>query len=61
MANIAQQRIQREFKEVVKSEEVANSGITLTLVGDDLTKLKVRTYLPTYLPTKFPNGLSLNF
>ena len=51
MANIAQQRIQREFKEVVKSEEVANSGITLTLVGDDLTKLKVRTYLPTYLPS----------
>ena len=42
MSNIAQQRIQREFKEVVKSEEVASSGITLDLVGDDLVHLKVK-------------------
>ena len=26
MANIAQQRIQREFREVVKSKEIAESG-----------------------------------
>ncbi len=26
-SNIAQQRIQREFREVVKSEEVAKSGV----------------------------------
>ena len=41
MSNIAQQRIQREFKEVIKSEEVASSGITLALIGDDLANLKV--------------------
>jgi ubiquitin-conjugating enzyme (huntingtin interacting protein 2) len=40
MSNIAQQRIQREFREVVKSEEVAKSGVQLTLVNDDLTELK---------------------
>jgi len=40
MSNIAQQRIQREFKEVVKSSEVAQSGVELHLVNDDLTELK---------------------
>jgi ubiquitin-conjugating enzyme (huntingtin interacting protein 2) len=40
MSNIAQQRIQREFREVVKSEEVAKSGVQLSLVNDDLTELK---------------------
>lgn len=39
MSNIAQQRIQREFREVVKSEEVAKSGVHLDLVADDLTEL----------------------
>ena len=32
MANIAQQRIQREFREVVKSKEIAESGVQLELV-----------------------------
>ena len=40
MSNIAQQRIQREFREVVKSEEVAKSGVQLSLVNDDLTELR---------------------
>eukprot|EP00096_Caligus_rogercresseyi_P014090 TRINITY_DN6621_c0_g1_i1.p1 TRINITY_DN6621_c0_g1~~TRINITY_DN6621_c0_g1_i1.p1 ORF type:complete len:201 (-),score=63.90 TRINITY_DN6621_c0_g1_i1:411-1013(-) len=39
MSNIAQQRIQREFREVVKSEEVTQSGVHLSLVNDDLTNL----------------------
>ena len=39
MSNIAHQRIQREFREVVKSEEVAKSGVQLTIVKDDLTEL----------------------
>ena len=39
MANIAQQRIQREFREVVKSKEIAESGVQLELVNDDLTEL----------------------
>jgi ubiquitin-conjugating enzyme (huntingtin interacting protein 2) len=38
-SNIANQRIQREFREVVKSEEVKNSGVQLSLVADDLTEL----------------------
>jgi len=38
-SNIAQQRIQREFREVIKSEEVAASGVQLELVNDDLTEL----------------------
>ena len=32
MSNIAQQRIQREFREVVKSKEIADSGVQLELV-----------------------------
>ena len=40
MSNIAQQRIQREFREVVKSDEVAKYGIQLSLVNDDLTELR---------------------
>jgi len=39
MSNIAQQRIQREFREVVKSREIAESGVQLELVTDDLTEL----------------------
>ncbi len=39
MADIAKQRIQREFKEVVKSEEVKQSGVQLELVDDNLTEL----------------------
>ncbi|XP_060064778.1 ubiquitin-conjugating enzyme E2-22 kDa-like [Ylistrum balloti] len=40
MANIATQRIQREFKEVVKSEEVAKCSIKVELVNDSYTELK---------------------
>jgi len=39
MSNIAQQRIQREFREVVRSKEIAESGVHLELVKDDLTEL----------------------
>merc|ERR1711973_309613 len=39
MANIARQRIQREFREGVKSKEIAESGVQLELVADDLTEL----------------------
>jgi len=39
MSNIAQQRIQREFREVVKSKEIAESGVQLELIRDDLTEL----------------------
>ncbi len=39
MSDIARQRIQREFREVLKSEEVAASGVHLSLTGDDLTEL----------------------
>jgi hypothetical protein len=32
MGDFAKQRIQREFREVIKIEEVAKSGVQLTLV-----------------------------
>ncbi|CAK1588543.1 unnamed protein product [Parnassius mnemosyne] len=40
MANIAAKRIKREFKEVMKSEEVAGGAIKLELVNDSWTELK---------------------
>lgn len=40
MANIAAQRIRREFKEVIKSEEVAKCAIKVELVNDSFTELK---------------------
>ncbi|CAH1389290.1 unnamed protein product [Nezara viridula] len=40
MANIAAQRIKREFKEVIKSEEVAKCAIRLELIGDSFTELR---------------------
>lgn len=40
MANIAAQRIKREFKEVIKSEEVAKCAIKVELVNDSYTELK---------------------
>uniref|UniRef100_A0A069DX27 E2 ubiquitin-conjugating enzyme n=1 Tax=Panstrongylus megistus TaxID=65343 RepID=A0A069DX27_9HEMI len=40
MANIAAQRIKREFKEVVKSEEVAKCAICVELVGDSYQELR---------------------
>ncbi|ESP04417.1 hypothetical protein LOTGIDRAFT_223907 [Lottia gigantea] len=39
MTNIAQARIKREFKEVVKSDEVAACNITLELVDDKYNEL----------------------
>ncbi|XP_039287126.1 ubiquitin-conjugating enzyme E2-22 kDa [Nilaparvata lugens] len=38
--NIAAQRIQREFKEVIKSDEVAKCAIRVELVNDNYTELK---------------------
>ncbi|ELU15540.1 hypothetical protein CAPTEDRAFT_150271 [Capitella teleta] len=40
MANIAVARIKREFKEVVKSEEVAKCHIKVELVDDSFTSLR---------------------
>ncbi|KAK7097168.1 ubiquitin-conjugating enzyme E2-22 kDa-like [Littorina saxatilis] len=40
MANIAEQRIRREFKEVVKSDEVAACNIRVELVNDTYTHLR---------------------
>ena len=39
MSDIAKQRVQREFREVVRSDEVKESGVELALVADDLTRL----------------------
>jgi len=40
MANIAVQRIKREFKEVVKSEEVARCHIKVELINESFTELR---------------------
>ncbi|KAF5292129.1 hypothetical protein FQA39_LY14084 [Lamprigera yunnana] len=40
MANIAAKRIKREFKEVIKSEEVAKCAIKVELIKDNYTELK---------------------
>ncbi|XP_049886257.1 ubiquitin-conjugating enzyme E2-22 kDa isoform X1 [Pectinophora gossypiella] len=40
MANIAAKRIKREFKEVIKSEEMAGGAIKLELVNDSFTELQ---------------------
>ncbi|XP_050301759.1 ubiquitin-conjugating enzyme E2-22 kDa isoform X2 [Anthonomus grandis grandis] len=40
MANIAAQRIKREFREVIKSEEVAKCAIKLELVDSNYTELR---------------------
>ncbi|CAI6346660.1 unnamed protein product [Macrosiphum euphorbiae] len=40
MNNIATQRIKREFKEVIKSEELAKCSIKVDLIGDSYTELK---------------------
>ncbi|XP_045464577.1 ubiquitin-conjugating enzyme E2-22 kDa isoform X1 [Harmonia axyridis] len=40
MANIAAQRIKREFKEVIKSEEVAKCAIRVELLNDSFTELR---------------------
>lgn len=40
MANIAEQRIRREFKEVVKSDEVAACNIRVELINETYTHLR---------------------
>lgn len=40
MANIAAQRIKREFKEVIKSEELAKCAIKVELVNNSWTELR---------------------
>ena len=39
MSDIAKNRVQREFREVIKSEEAQKAGVELNLVGDDITRL----------------------
>ncbi|CAH0748609.1 unnamed protein product [Bemisia tabaci] len=39
-ANIAASRIKREFKEVIRSEEVAKCAIRVELVNDNFTELR---------------------
>lgn len=50
MANIATQRIQREFNEVSKSDEVAKNLIFIELVGNSLVDLKGRIAGPPDTP-----------
>jgi len=50
MSNIAVARIQREFKEVIKSEEVANNTIKLDLVDNNYSKLNGRISGPPDTP-----------
>jgi len=55
MANIAIQRIKREFKEVVKSEEVAKCAIRIDLLNDSWTQLKGEIAGPPDTPYKWGN------
>ncbi|XP_013133770.1 PREDICTED: ubiquitin-conjugating enzyme E2-22 kDa [Papilio polytes] len=50
MANIAAKRIKREFKEVMKSEEVADGTLKLELVNNSWTELKGQIAGPTETP-----------
>jgi len=50
MANIATQRIQREFNEVTKSDEVAKNLISIELVNNSLVELKGRIAGPPDTP-----------
>ncbi|KAG6458539.1 ubiquitin-conjugating enzyme E2-22 kDa isoform X2 [Manduca sexta] len=50
MANIASKRIKREFKEIMKSEEVAGGAIRLQLVNDNWTELKGEIAGPSDTP-----------
>ena len=50
MSNIAVARIQREFKEVVKSEEVANNLIKLDLLDESFSHLRGRINGPPDTP-----------
>lgn len=50
MANIASQRIQREFNEVTKSDEVAKNLISIELVNNSLVDLKGKIMGPPDTP-----------
>ena len=50
MSNIAVARIQREFKEVIKSEEVANNLIKLDLLDESYSHLRGRINGPPDTP-----------
>lgn len=50
MANIATQRIQREFNEVTKSDEVAKNLIHIELVNNSLVELRGRIAGPPDTP-----------
>lgn len=50
MANIAVKRIKREFKEVIKSEEVAGGAIKLELINESWTELKGEIAGPSDTP-----------
>ncbi|KAL5011398.1 hypothetical protein ScPMuIL_009949 [Solemya velum] len=57
MANIAEQRIKREFKEVVKSEEVAKCHIKVELVDDSYRELRGEIAGPPDTPYEGGNFL----
>lgn len=50
MANIAAKRIKREFREVMKSEEVAGGAIKLELVNESWTELQGEIAGPSETP-----------
>lgn len=50
MANIATQRIQREFNEVSRSDEVAKNLISIELVNNSLVELRGRIAGPPDTP-----------
>ena len=63
-SNIAQQRIQREFREVVKSEEVAASGVQVkwfySVKQNCINKLIKLLDLFIYLKSQYPLFLQLS-
>ncbi len=54
MANIALQRMKREFKEVLKSEESMKNQIRVELINDDFTHLRGEIAGPPDTP--YENG-----
>jgi hypothetical protein len=61
-SNIAQQRIQREFREVVKSEEVAASGVqVLFLVFFSAQQIRVSEHFCNFLSDHLKSNPKLYF
>jgi ubiquitin-conjugating enzyme (huntingtin interacting protein 2) len=48
--HIAYQRIQREYNDILKSTDLSQHGIELSIVRDDLTELKGRIFGPPETP-----------